>query len=437
MKNNKQIQNSLFLPALITDLERSFFSSCLDEQTCDMIFGSWSHTGSLIHYQFWNNKPELPQYTPNNEWKLLAVAQSIKTVDYPNWVEPDPFFEINFSILIVRKPLQAIYNTVVPALMLTTLTLVSFFVSKISFLSIRNSLLNIQIPFAQEMQIGISIMLAYSVFSLRLSEDVPSQSDSVHLISLYLTVCMFFSLSAMTWFAIVNKLREKKRLPYWLRWLALDYIAWIVCATSMHRKARRAVKQEELKITPTTPSTPDTIPLQQITTTAMIPTEYSNNYYFERDSLSTGIGSKAPLLSRTQIQPSFDQSINETDKPTDQSSPTSVWIRRRATNIPLSSSTITTNGPSNKKLLRLPKASTQTSKYVPVRSINKNKESLYAIHIYNRLVFLMFFLTVIAINIYTWFFYSRTVRTKLLDDQIPWSCYDESRLAIVNCSFIS
>jgi len=97
-----------------------------------MIFGSWSHTSLLIHYRFWEKTPELPQYTPNNEWKLLAVAQSIKTVEYPNWVEPDTFFEINFTILIIRKPLQAIYNTVVPALMLTTLTLVSFFVNIIS-----------------------------------------------------------------------------------------------------------------------------------------------------------------------------------------------------------------------------------------------------------------------------------------------------------------
>lgn len=95
-----------------------------------MVFGSWSHTSSLIYYRFWEEKPELPQYTPNNEWKLLAVTQSIKTIDFPNWVERDPFFEINFTILIVRKPLQAIYNTVVPALMLTTLTLVSFFVSQ-------------------------------------------------------------------------------------------------------------------------------------------------------------------------------------------------------------------------------------------------------------------------------------------------------------------
>jgi hypothetical protein len=270
------------------------------------------------------------------------------------------------------------------------------------------------------MQIGISIMLAYSVFSLRLSEDVPSQSDSVHLISLYLTVCMFFSLSAMTWFAVVNKLREKKRLPYWLRWLALDYISWIVCATSMHRKATRIAKQaQQLKSSSTTPSTPEVIPLQLLTTTTNIPTEYSNNYYFDRESLLAGT------------------STNETIQPTINSpSSSSVWIRRRLTNIPLSS---TSNGPLNKKSIHTSKTSSQphSPKFSQDRSATKNKESLYAIHIYNRLVFLMFFLTVIVINIYTWFFYAKTVRTKLLDDQIIWSCYDESRLAIVNCSLIS
>ncbi|UJR26885.1 hypothetical protein I4U23_008195 [Adineta vaga] len=402
-----------------------------DEQTCDMIFGSWSHTSSLIHYQFWENKPELPQYTPNNEWKLLAVTQSLKTIDYPNWVEPDTFFEVNFTILIVRKPLQAIYNTVVPALMLTTLTLVSFF-----------------IPFAQEMQIGISIMLAYSVFSLRLSEDVPSQSDSVHLISLYLTICMFFSLSAMTWFAIVNKLREKKRLPYWLRWLALDYISWIVCAASMHRKASRAVKQEQMKTSPITPSTPVAIPLQQLT--GIAPTEYSDSYYFERDSLSADASPKLPLLvPRSPRQSNAEQthqpittttattqftttSIQDTSCPNPNVS-SSVWIPKRGTHHPFSSSS---NGPSNKRCSHLSKASTQSrsTKLIHNYAEIKNKESLYAIHIYNRFVFLIFFLTVIGINIYTWFIYSRTVRTKLFDNRTVWSCYDESSLSIINCT---
>ncbi|CAF0734334.1 unnamed protein product [Adineta ricciae] len=406
-----------------------------DEQTCDMIFGSWSHTSSLIHYQFWENKPELPQYTPNNEWKLLAVTQSLKTIQYPNWVEPDTFFEVNFTILIVRKPLQAIYNTVVPALMLTTLTLVSFF-----------------IPFAQEMQIGISIMLAYSVFSLRLSEDVPSQSDSVHLISLYLTFCMFFSLSAMTWFAIANKLREKKRLPYWLCWLALEYLSWIVCATSMHRKAVRVLQTEQLKTSPITPSTPVTIPLQQLAgTTAM---ECSDSYYFERDSLSADASPKLPLLiSRSSRQLNIDQLTQPTTTPTTATTqlnttpvkevvppmpnlPSSLWVSRRSAQFPFSSST---NGPSNNRSNHLPKMSTQSRsmKLLHNHPDIKNKESLYAIHIYNRLVFFLFLLTVIITNIYTWFFYSRTVQTKLLDSETTWSCFDESILSIVNCSVLT
>ncbi|CAF1000133.1 unnamed protein product [Rotaria magnacalcarata] len=367
-----------------------------DEQTCDMIFGSWSHTSSLIHYRFWEKKPELPQYSPNNEWKLLAVAQSIKAVEYPNWVEPETFFEINFTILIVRKPLQAIYNTVVPALMLTTLTLVSFF-----------------IPFAQEMQIGISIMLAYSVFSLRLSDDVPSQSDSVHLISLYLTICMFFSLSAMTWFAVANKLREKKRLPYWLRWLALDYMCWMVCATSMHRKAIHNAKQQS-KTPAVPPSNPVTIPLQpMVTSNAM---ENFNHSFSQRMFLPIATSDNSLLHPSTaDVQYSQEKRIRP-----------SVWIRRTLSNTEIT----TSNGSENRQM----KYSFREAPQLKDSRSSKNQESLYAIHIINRFVFLMFLFIVIIINIYTWFFYSRTVQTKLFDKQTIWTCFDEAHLEVVTCN---
>jgi hypothetical protein len=258
-------------------------------------------------------------------------------------------------------------------------------------------------------------MLAYSVFSLRLSEDVPSQSDSVHLISLYLTVCMFFSLSAMTWFAVANKLREKKRLPYWLRWLALDYIAWIVCATSMHRKAVHSAKQQ----TKNPPTTPVNIPLQSLTTANT--TEFSNHSYTEREPSPA----KVPLVqSRSQqsLSPSI-AAVRETNEAT--TSP-KVWIRR-----PLSKTHSTSsNGPENRNM----NYSFRKSRQINNPTISKNQESLYAIHIINRFVFFMFLFTVIVINMYTWFFYSRTVKTKLLDNQTLWTCFDESRLEIVNCS---
>lgn len=94
--------------------------------------------------------PSLENYTENNEWALMAYKPYRHEIKYTNWIENDSFSEIHYKILIRRKPLFVIQNCVIPAIMLCILTLVSFF-----------------IPFAQAMQIGISIMLAFSVFKLR------------------------------------------------------------------------------------------------------------------------------------------------------------------------------------------------------------------------------------------------------------------------------
>jgi hypothetical protein len=207
---------------------------------------------------------------------------------------------------------------------------------------------------------------------------------------------MLVSLSAMTWFAIANKLREKKRLPYWLRWLAIDYMSWIVGATSMHRKAIRISKQESK----TSSLTPVAIPLIAGNTA-----DYANHSMSTRDSLPSKLSNRNP--NESAITPT-------------------VWIRRPLYNARLSAS----NGSENRRTNNFSRKSRQSTD-VP---LTKNQESLYAIHIINRLVFLMFLTTVIIINIYTWFFYSRTIKTKLLDYQTFWTCFDESRLQVVNCN---
>lgn len=112
-----------------------------------------------------NAEPTLTNYTEHNEFVIIQYKPFRSEIKFDNWIENDVFSEIRYKILIRRKPLFVIQNCVFPALMLCILTLVSFF-----------------IPFAQEMQIGISIMLAFSVFKLRyvpvkiviFSEVIPS-----------------------------------------------------------------------------------------------------------------------------------------------------------------------------------------------------------------------------------------------------------------------
>lgn len=79
------------------------------------------------------------------------------------------------------------------------------------------------------MQIGISILLSFAVFKLRLSDDVPVQSDSIPLINVYFTLCISFSLASMVWFSILDYMRERKKpLAKWLRVFVLKYLCSIM-----------------------------------------------------------------------------------------------------------------------------------------------------------------------------------------------------------------
>jgi hypothetical protein len=78
-------------------------------------------------------------------------------------------------------------------------------------------------------------MLAFSVFKLRLSDDVPVQSDSVPLINIYFTLCMTTSLIAMIWFSFMNILKENKKVPFLIRFLVVN-LCQIFCYTESTSK---------------------------------------------------------------------------------------------------------------------------------------------------------------------------------------------------------
>ena len=126
-----------------------------DEQLCTILFGSWSYTSNWLNYTIMHENPSLKNFTDNSEWTLIKYKATRFEIKYDHWFDNQSFSEIKYQILMKRKSLFVLQNYVTAAVILCTLTLVSFF-----------------IPFAQEMQIGISILLSFAVFKLRLSDDV-------------------------------------------------------------------------------------------------------------------------------------------------------------------------------------------------------------------------------------------------------------------------
>jgi len=87
------------------------------------------------------------------EWDLIRYKAKRFENHYDHWFDNNSFSEIKYQILIERRSLFVLQNYVTPAVFLCILTLISFF-----------------IPFAQAMQIGISILLSFAVFKLRYIE---------------------------------------------------------------------------------------------------------------------------------------------------------------------------------------------------------------------------------------------------------------------------
>ncbi len=121
-----------------------------DEQLCTVVFGSFSQTSNYLNYTLMNSQASLLSYQENSEWSLIDYKGFKKEIKYDNWVDDNSFSEIHYKLLIRRKPLFVLQNYCIPALMLCIITLFSFWM-----------------PFAQESQIGISIMLTFAILKLK------------------------------------------------------------------------------------------------------------------------------------------------------------------------------------------------------------------------------------------------------------------------------
>ena len=79
------------------------------------------------------------------------------------------------------------------------------------------------------------------IFSkLRLSNDVPAQSDYVPLVHIYFTLCMAFSLTTLIWFSILNKLKAMKNISDCYRRIPILYLSLVVCSIQHSELLKRS-----------------------------------------------------------------------------------------------------------------------------------------------------------------------------------------------------
>lgn len=194
-----------------------------DDQTCKLKLGSWTYDGFQVDVTNRTHEVDLSNYLQNGEWELIE-ARIVRNVVYYSCC-PEPFPDVTVTLVIRRKILYYLYNVVLPCMMMSALTLLVFCLPPDS---------------GEKIALGITVLLAFSVFMLAIAEKMPETSESIPLIGIYLTAVMAITTISVIMTVVVLNFHHrgpiKQEPPTWIRRLVLEQMARCTCVKTKANK---------------------------------------------------------------------------------------------------------------------------------------------------------------------------------------------------------
>ncbi|XP_029633439.1 neuronal acetylcholine receptor subunit alpha-10 isoform X2 [Octopus sinensis] len=194
-----------------------------DDQMCKMKFGSWIYDGFQVDVTNRSADVDLTNYVYSGEWDLLNIKVIRNEVRYTCCKEHYP--DVTFTIVIRRRTLYYLFNIIFPCLWLTILSLLGFWLPPDS---------------GEKITLGITVLLAFSVFMLLIAENMPATSEFVPLIGIYLTVTMGMTSLSIILTVFVLQLHhvgpQQKPVARWLKLLSFNFLARLVCISTHGRR---------------------------------------------------------------------------------------------------------------------------------------------------------------------------------------------------------
>ncbi|GAB1606017.1 neuronal acetylcholine receptor subunit alpha-10-like [Argonauta hians] len=212
-----------------------------DDQICKLKLGSWAYDGFQVDVTNLTDNIDLSNYVNNGEWTLVATKVIRNEITYPCC--PEPFPDVTFYVQVRRRILYYCFNVIIPCVLLSTLSLTGFCLPPDS---------------GEKVTLGLTVLLAFSVFMLLIAENMPATSEFVPLIGIYLTVIMAMSALSVVFSVFILNLHHRGSFqsgpPFWLRKLSYllsrllcmewtDTIPNRYCHSSLHNKMEKLSRE--------------------------------------------------------------------------------------------------------------------------------------------------------------------------------------------------
>ncbi|XP_064609290.1 neuronal acetylcholine receptor subunit beta-3-like [Liolophura sinensis] len=202
-----------------------------DSQECRLKFGSWTYEKAQV--DIFNKTPfvDVANYISNGEWQLTKYNVERNETVYTG-TDSEIYPDVTIVLVIHRRILYYVLNIIFPCVWLSILSLLNFLLPPDE---------------GEKITLGITVLLSYSVFMLLVAENMPSTSEFVPLIGIYLTLSMAVTCASVILTVMVLKLYHcspnQREVPQWVRTLVLKGLARLVhcqCPKFKTKKKRRA-----------------------------------------------------------------------------------------------------------------------------------------------------------------------------------------------------
>lgn len=217
-------KNSWFAPTQIQSIckiDITYFP--FDTQHCSLVFGSWTYPSNALNLVQQRNQSDLSKYTLSGEWDLLSAPVQRNVVKYACCKYP--YIDITYHIHVRRKVLFYLSNLILPSIVLTILTVFSFYLPPES---------------GERVSLVITILLGLTVFMLVFTESVPNTSEVIPLIAKYTIVVMCevgISLLVTCFIMRTYHKGHQKDVPSWVRF-------WVISVLAPLLRVKQAKKTE-------------------------------------------------------------------------------------------------------------------------------------------------------------------------------------------------
>lgn len=139
-----------------------------DYQRCQIIIENWAYHKDTVELLNGSATVMMDNFIPNGIWD--TVSTSVEQADIVYGTSPNiKYPQVKFTFTWRRKPLYYIVNVMVPCLFLLSIALLVFWLPPDA---------------GEKVSLGVTILLAFSVFQFVIADNTPENSDNTPLLSL-------------------------------------------------------------------------------------------------------------------------------------------------------------------------------------------------------------------------------------------------------------